>query len=59
MKKTNKGYFCDVCGKKICKCLADLKSCGAIFVQVGKNLDEKDICYECAKEIAEAVLDEF
>lgn len=67
--KEEYGYYCDLCGSKICKYSLDLNRCGAIFVTVekvvgiGKNeirdLVEKDICHNCAKLIAEEVVDEF
>ncbi len=56
--KKDYGYYCDLCGKFVCKYLAEYNG-NFIFVQVGKNLKEKDICYDCARLIAEGVLDEF
>lgn len=56
-KKKEYGYYCDLCGKKICKYFADFIPSGAI--QIGNLDEEKDICHDCAKEIAEAVIDKF
>ena len=50
---------CILCGELICKYVKDFKVSGALSVQVGKNLECKDICHDCAKTIAEEVLDEF
>lgn len=59
-KKKEYGYYCDLCGRKICKYLADFISSGGINIYVGKPFDKsKDICHDCARETAEAVLDKF
>ena len=53
------GYDCTLCEEKICKYKMDFNSSGGIGVQVGEQLIWKPLCHSCAKEIAEAVLDEF
>lgn len=62
MKKTrpkkDHGYYCDVCGRFVCRYLQDYNA-NFIYVQVGEELKDKDVCHYCAKLIAEAVLDEF
>lgn len=51
--------FCSLCGEMICKYKMDFRACGGIYVQVGEKLINKELCHDCAKEIAEAVLDKF
>lgn len=62
MKKTipkeEYGYYCDLCGRFVCKYLAEYNG-NFIYVQVGNDLVDKDICNDCARLVAEGVLDEF
>lgn len=67
--KKEYGYYCDLCGNKICKYEKDFYSCGGLNVSVDvdykingherKDLVAKDICHDCAKIIAEEVVGEF
>jgi len=60
MKKTKPrkdyGYYCDLCNRKICKYGLDFDGNG---INIGCVGEEKDICNDCAKEIAEEVVDAF
>ncbi|KKK62656.1 hypothetical protein LCGC14_3002150 [marine sediment metagenome] len=64
--KSEYGYYCDLCNEQICKYTADFPSCGGLYISrsipISKEVtDHKDfdICQECAREIAQAVLDEY
>ena len=73
MKKTkpraDRGYYCDLCKEMICKYALDWNACGGIIitrafhVTAGKHsvVNHKDfeICQECARDIAQGVLDEY
>lgn len=66
MKKTKPkkeyGYYCDICDQMICKYVSDFKACGGLYVHfdaVTNGEPCKEICKSCARNIAEAVLDEF
>ena len=43
---------CALCGERICKYSKDFNNSGAITISVGKDLEPKDICLTCAKEVA-------
>ena len=49
------GYYCDLCGKKICKYSLDFRKCGG--VTCGCVGEEKEVCHDCAKMIMEDLLD--
>ena len=51
--------YCVLCNEMICKYEQDWEDSGGISVQVGEDLVPKDICHDCAKQIAEEVLEEF
>ena len=61
--KKEYGYYCDVCGRKICKYLLDFKNCGGLWVsvwdpnQIDRVMQDKEICEDCAKNIMEELLD--
>ena len=61
--KKNYGYYCDVCGRKICKYLLDFKTCGGLWVDCSYLIDgkvvniNKEICEDCGKIIMEELLD--
>ena len=63
--KKDYGYYCDLCGKKICKYQLDFQSCGGIYVGLPHKPTDKleveyvELCSECCKEIAQEVLDAF
>lgn len=67
--KKEYGYYCDLCGNRICKYEKDFYSCGGLSVEVVvkietrgnkiRDLVGKDICHDCAKLIAEEVVSEF
>ena len=67
MKKTKPrseaGYYCDLCNVKLCKTSQELRKQRelrkCIFVQIGNDLEVKDICHDCAKEIAVEVIDDY
>jgi len=52
--ETKKGYYCSLCKEFICKYQMDLKCC-EIKIKEGNKL----ICDDCAKKIAEYVVEEF
>lgn len=51
--------ICELCGQVICKYEIDFKESGGMGVEVGPDLVCKDLCHDCAKEVAEAVLEDF
>jgi len=67
--KKDYGYYCDLCKQKICKYSLDWNQSGAINImrafKVTANkqsvIDHKEfeVCYDCAKEIAEGVVDGY
>lgn len=50
---------CNLCGGKICLLKRDFKKMKGIEVRIGENLERVQVCYNCAKEIAEEVLNKF
>ena len=52
MKKTTPrseyGFYCDLCGKKICKYALDFRLSGGVCIEVDKYFE---ICPECARAI--------
>lgn len=57
--KKDIGYYCDLCGLFICKYVMDLKGTGVIYIKVPDSLQEKHVCRDCAKEIAEEIIDDY
>ncbi len=64
--KNEYGYYCDLCGEKICKYALDFRDAGGLVIlrAFRKSKDvvdhkEFEICPECSKEIAEGVVDAF
>lgn len=52
MKKTTPkqdyGYYCDLCGEKICKYSQDFRSCGGHSIEVGKEkIKSVELCESC------------
>ena len=56
INKNKYGYYCDLCGKKICKYSKDFRDCGGVSIGIS-NKQNKDVCHDCAKEIMEGLLD--
>jgi len=63
--KNKYGIYCDSCGEKICKYVADFKGCGGMYVGLSHKPTDKqeveyaELCHDCCKAIAEEVLDAF
>ena len=61
--KEKYGYYCDLCGAKICKYSADYRDCWGVNVdvfdpeQIDQVMQNHDICHDCAKVIMEELLD--
>ena len=50
--KTDKGYFCDVCGRKISKYKLDFReNCAIVY-------HKKFICLKCRKSIGRGLIDD-
>ena len=52
--ETKKGYYCSLCKEFNCKYQMDLKCC-----EIKTKEEYKLICDDCAKKIAEYVVEEF
>ena len=51
---------CCICKNNICKDETEWKNSGGISIQTGKRLEVfHNFCHNCAKQVAEEVLDEF
>ena len=61
--KENYGYYCDLCGNKICKYSLDFSSCGGHQIPMAhkktdkQEVDYAEICHDCLKVIAEEGVD--
>ena len=62
--KTEYGYYCDLCGNKICKYQLDFRSCGGHSIPLDHKkssevmiMEYADLCHDCLKNIAEEAID--
>ena len=62
-QKKDYGYYCDLCGNKICKYQLDFRVCGGHHIALAhkstnkQEIEYAEICHDCAKEVMETLID--